>query len=210
VSQYPSPEYPPPNWRYWGIVPTVSLFEAVALSLNIEPRFFEAHPAHVPSTMSLIIALVQPPAFHERLDLARRCIGETLSAANARGGEEHVRISDFVKWATGLGWDLPPELLELAQAKNRRSASATVQTTYSTGLAGKPTSWHLIEPECRRRYNAGERHPTRAEWARTLASWLGSEHPSAAVTKPKTLTNRLSGLLRELEAQPNGAQPRPK
>jgi hypothetical protein len=76
-----------------------------------------------------------------------------------------------------------------------------------TGTAGRPTSWeNLVEPECRRRYAAGERHPgragqSRAEWMRTLKAWLKSNHPSAPQPKPKTFTNHLSNLLRELERQ---------
>jgi len=76
---------------------------------------------------------------------------------------------------------------------------------YHTGLAGRPTSWELIEAECRRRYAAGGRHPgrldeSRAEWARVLIVWLKSAHKGAPVPKQKTLTNRLGELLRELAA----------
>jgi hypothetical protein len=51
-----------------------------------------------------------------------------------------------------------------------RSGAATA--VYSTGLSGRPTSWSLIEAECRRRYEAGERYPTITEWARILRAWL--------------------------------------
>jgi hypothetical protein len=77
-----------------------------------------------------------------------------------------------------------------------------------TGLPGKPSkSWHLIEAECRRRYDAGERHPNRTgiesrrEWARVLRGWLKSEHKNAPAPEEKTLTNKLADLLSEL-AQP--------
>jgi hypothetical protein len=80
--------------------------------------------------------------------------------------------------------------------------------TYRTGLPGKPTSWHLIEPECRRRYAAGERHPNKStglesptEWANVLIRWLQSSHPAAAPMELKTLaSNKLPGLLRQLKA----------
>jgi hypothetical protein len=97
-------DYPPPDWDYWRNIPTLTLFEAVALSLNIEPRFFAEHPAHPPSTISPITALVRPAVFHERLDLTQRCIGETLPAAKPRDGVEHVTLTEFAVWATGLGW----------------------------------------------------------------------------------------------------------
>jgi putative DNA primase/helicase len=47
---------------------------------------------------------------------------------------------------------------------------------YHTGLPGKPTSWSLIEGECRRRYYAGERYVLKgdaespSEWARVNAA----------------------------------------
>jgi hypothetical protein len=77
------------------------------------------------------------------------------------------------------------------------------QVIYRTGLPGKPTSWHLIEVEVRRRYGEGERHPGKlgesaAEWARVMIGWLTDEHKDAPPAKPKTLRNRLAPLLRVL------------
>jgi hypothetical protein len=71
-----------------------------------------------------------------------------------------------------------------------------------TGLPGKPTSWHLIEAECRRRYQAGERHDTKAEWARQLRAWIISQHPGMPPPTEKTIANRLTELLRELRRSP--------
>jgi hypothetical protein len=71
---------------------------------------------------------------------------------------------------------------------------------FRTGLSGRPTSWDLIEAEFRRRYAQEERHPTRVEWARVLITWLQSTYSGAPVPRGKTLTNKLAGLLRELEA----------
>jgi hypothetical protein len=81
----------------------------------------------------------------------------------------------------------------------------TDEPIYRTGLAGKPTSWHLIEAECRRRWKEGERHSnrlheSRTEWARVLLEWLGRKHPDAPMPKLKTLKNNLATVLRELAA----------
>jgi hypothetical protein len=83
------------------------------------------------------------------------------------------------------------------------STASKEEPVYRTGLAGKPTSWHLIEAECRRRWQAGERHPgkvgeTRSDWARILVEWLKREHPSAPRPTEKTLKSKLAGLFREL------------
>jgi hypothetical protein len=63
----------------------------------------------------------------------------------------------------------------------------------------------LIEAECRRRYDAGERHPndrtgieSASKWARALIDWLRLAHKDAAVPREKTLTNKLGSLLRQL------------
>jgi hypothetical protein len=79
---------------------------------------------------------------------------------------------------------------------------------YRTGTAGRPTSWSLIEAECRRQYAEGHRHPnvrtkieSPAEWARELIAWLEEAHKGAPVLKEKTLTNKLGALLRKLERE---------
>jgi hypothetical protein len=79
---------------------------------------------------------------------------------------------------------------------------------YRTGTAGRPTSWSLIEAECRRRYAEGHRHPndrttieSPAKWARELIAWLKDGHKGAPVPEQKTLTNKLGALLRELKRE---------
>jgi hypothetical protein len=82
---------------------------------------------------------------------------------------------------------------------------AMPQTGNRTGLAGRPTSWHLIEAECRHRFAAGERYSKTVEWAKVLQKWLPSAHPEAPPPQLKTLTNKLTPLLRELR---NGKAPK--
>ena len=86
-------------------------------------------------------------------------------------------------------------------------SSAPGGPIYRTGLPGKPTTWHLLESECRRRYADGERHSNEktggespSEWATILIAWLQSAHPTAASPTPKTVANRLSPFLRALGA----------
>jgi hypothetical protein len=87
--------------------------------------------------------------------------------------------------------------------------------TYQTGMAGRPTSWHLIERECRRRYEAGERHAGKSGesptgWADSLIPWLADTHPEATPLTQKAATNKLSPLLRELQAGFGAPNHRPK
>lgn len=90
-----------------------------------------------------------------------------------------------------------------------RSEDGVPEPVYGTGLPGRPTSWHLIERECRQRWQDGERHPgfgaggeSPAKWARVLIEWFGKTHRNAPTPKEKTLaSNKLPGLLRELAAR---------
>jgi hypothetical protein len=124
------------------------------------------------------------------------------------GRYDVVRIArDEIEW-----WFRPPAD---ARANNLAQVTAALPPpptergaaalAYKTGLAGRPTSWHLIETECRRRWKAGERHrksgqESPSKWASELAQWLRTAHPEAAPTALKTLTNKLSPLLRLLTA----------
>ena len=85
------------------------------------------------------------------------------------------------------------------------------EAVYGTGLPGRPTSWQLIEPECQRRYADGERHAGKVgesvtKWADVLIEWLGSTHPNAPHMGKKSVRNRLSPLLRELQSQAGAAR----
>lgn len=69
---------------------------------------------------------------------------------------------------------------------------------YRTGVSGKPSSAHLVEPELRRRVKAGEVEPTLKAEAAALAEWLKSQHPQAPPMTAKTIRNRFRGLYRTL------------
>jgi hypothetical protein len=132
-----------------------------------------------------------------------------------------VDLKGFAAWAAALGWELPGELAEPASgapAGPVLDVPGEVDQTdhegeiYRTGLAGRPTSWHLIEAECRKRWVARERHPNQqgvegvSLSASVLGSWLQREHPNAVQSKQKTLSNKLSLLLCELASGQLSAQ----
>jgi hypothetical protein len=60
---------------------------------------------------------------------------------------------------------------------------------YKTGVAGKPTSLHIVEPEAERRLAAGEYPETLAAFSRDLAAWLKDTHPEAPSMTEKTICN---------------------
>jgi hypothetical protein len=141
-----------PDWAFWRVLPAVAPWEAVALSMDVEPRKLLAHP-YGGGASGVAVSLIPPLGFSERLELANRCIGSEMlpGVEPLSGTEPTVSLQTFATWAAGVGWPLPEELLRVVAEEQA--------PPYRTGLPGKPTSWHLVEAECRRRHNDGERHP---------------------------------------------------
>lgn len=106
-------------------MPTVSVFEAVALSLNVDPRVLRPHLPKG-ATSGVPISRIPPAEIYPRHNLAMRCIGETLPAAKPRYGEEHVYLKHFGVWADANGWSLPDALWEITGALPARSRRATI------------------------------------------------------------------------------------
>ncbi|SDR52676.1 hypothetical protein SAMN05519103_04562 [Rhizobiales bacterium GAS113] len=75
--------------------------------------------------------------------------------------------------------------------------------TYRTGLPGKPSSFHLVEGEFRRRAERGDQHPTLVKEAEHLAAWLKSEHPAGAPCTAKVIRNRLAEAFRKAKRSPD-------
>jgi hypothetical protein len=118
--------------------------------------------------------------------------------------EIHVNRRELESWLRTHSdqSERPTDQQDDASHRDEARPKATDQV-YLSGVAGRPTSWDLIEAECRRRYAEGERHPGRvgesaAEWARELRPWLQSNHEKAPQPTEKTVSNKLSPLLREL------------
>lgn len=91
-----------PNWATkWRHVVKVTVEEAVALSLGWEPMQSE---------------LMQLPEYHERMLVAERNAGGTLSLVatppRVPPGQLCVELRCFVEWAGNLGWTLPADLLK--------------------------------------------------------------------------------------------------
>jgi hypothetical protein len=105
-----------PDWGWWRHVPTVALHEAVALTLNIDPKQLRRA-----STRNLLAGrqFEEGPEFEMRLALAKRCLGDTLPgplnsvSLDFEGGTATVRLREFAKWALSVEWHIPPELTRL-------------------------------------------------------------------------------------------------
>jgi len=67
---------------------------------------------------------------------------------------------------------------------------------YKTGLPGRPTIKHLINPELDRRASAGETRLTLEEEAKALQEWIASEHPDAPIPALQTIKNHIRAKYR--------------
>jgi hypothetical protein len=113
---------------------------------------------------------------------------------DTQDGEEWVRSID----------PLGREVVEPTYNRPRFAAAKKPVVAERTGTAGRPTSWHLVEAECRRRYAAGDRQPGKygespTAWARVLIPWLSEYHPTVPPLGKNAARNKLSRLLRGLE-----------
>jgi hypothetical protein len=94
----------------------VRLYEAVALSLSIDPIRLDWRP----DDFSGRRRFNEGREFDNRMLLAVRCLGETLPGPENRwavhwdDADPTVRLKDFAAWAVSVGWALPAELNGLA------------------------------------------------------------------------------------------------
>jgi hypothetical protein len=167
-----------PDWSYWRLIPTVTLLEAVSLSLNIDPRTLVPHPPKG-RLHGLATVRIPPSEFYSRLDLAMRCIGEMLPGAKPRSGEGHVTLQSFTKWAAGLGWDVPPELEALAgdiELSDSMAKSELEQPTHS-GVPGKPAKGkQLIDQQY-----VDQKQPRARPQQRAFMAWREGKYPNGTI-----------------------------
>jgi hypothetical protein len=68
--------------------------------------------------------------------------------------------------------------------------------TFRTGVAGRPTSKHLVRTEAQRRLDTGDYPESLAAFSEQLAAWLEVAEPEAAPMTAKTIQNNLRELWR--------------
>jgi hypothetical protein len=73
------------------------------------------------------------------------------------------------------------------RALDNLHAEAKIETR--SGMAGRPTSKHLIMLEAQRRCEEGSVPGSQAAFAESLSSWLRTEHPGEPQASPKAIRN---------------------
>lgn len=115
-----------PDWNLWQHLPDAELWEAVLLSMNIDPGQIESEYGSYHEY------------FREDKEASKRL--RLLDANRYRiyplGIDRLIRLDRFAAWASTLWEDLPPELLALAC----KQAAATEQNDVPTAGNTPPTS----------------------------------------------------------------------
>ena len=126
-----------PDWSFWLTVPALLLKEATALTLGIDPPSMEPHGPGV--------AVWSPPPteFWDRLELARRAVVANQLAAMQKDGKDYVTAMGFATWAIQRGWQMPPEMEQLAE---EQALSASAKRAHSTAAAAtKCRKWLIAQ-----------------------------------------------------------------
>ena len=116
-----------PNWNKWRHVPDVTVWEAAALSLGIEPLTVQISPHSW---------MVEQLVFHESEELKTRIFvagrnlmtDGALTAKTIVAGDPAsciVSLPRFAAWALSLPWEVPPEFADLARAAEKKAPNAS-------------------------------------------------------------------------------------
>jgi len=103
-----------PNWDVWENVPVVMIWEAVALSIGINLNFLRKD---IQSESWLEEFKKKFPIFADRLLVAMR--NATSLSVKSKVGEDlewFVPLNQFAALACVFGWQIPPHMMELADA----------------------------------------------------------------------------------------------
>ena len=110
----------PINWDVWLHVPTVRLWEGVALSLNIEPSRVVMH--RIGSNEALAAGrpvFREEEEFKDRLFVATRnlAVAPELKLISESKHPEYseVSLSGFAAWARSVKWKVPIKLTQLGK-----------------------------------------------------------------------------------------------
>jgi hypothetical protein len=80
-----------PNWGLWKHIPELTVMQAVALTLNVEPRLISASRRNASD-------------FSDRLFLFESCFGT----------RHKISLLELAKWAQSVDWNIPVEIGPLA------------------------------------------------------------------------------------------------
>lgn len=119
------------NWSKWRLIPEVTVWQAVTLSLDIDPDSIDSDSVWLTPQpwMSSPSGFVARRDFRDRLDVACANVGRGRALPALRyGGDDpnaSVRLKEFAAWCLSIDWSIPDELRALAGASTQSVAPST-------------------------------------------------------------------------------------
>jgi hypothetical protein len=123
------PKNRPPRWGKWKLMPEVKAWEAVALSLDIEPSEIETHP-DVWLANSDRHPFNEGNEFDDRLavllaNLSDRASFSPCAISLSYRHENSVQLGEFSAWASRVAdWSIPQELRALSRDSDAPKSAA--------------------------------------------------------------------------------------
>lgn len=123
-----------PNWSKWRHMLDVKVWQAVALSLDIDPDKLQRNPH---AWMSGAPGFLEGREFADRLDVVCANIGSGRALTPVAYPSEHkaswpVQMREFVAWCMSIDWPIPDELRALVGAPTPVDASSESTVTVAS------------------------------------------------------------------------------
>lgn len=174
------------EWAKWALMPQLLLWQAVALSCEIEPSSLPVEgvwctaPAGTPASI-----------FHDRFEVAmeHHRTGSLPSVADRSGFHSRVRVNadDFGRWAIRVGIALPSEIA-LMQGAPASAPAPAPEAMYRGLLSGElaidalKAAWHQEQQKAlaqeasdKGRALASKRHALNAHTRRVVQAWVAGK-----------------------------------
>lgn len=117
-----------PQWRRWRDLSDVCIWEAVALSLNVDPRTVRWGAGLIQYTGHG--ELDEGPEFMDRMHVLERNVesGQILQATTVDEKlpyKSTISLPIFANWATSVGWRVPKELAAIGESPSLPASQKT-------------------------------------------------------------------------------------
>jgi hypothetical protein len=126
-----------PRWDKWRQIEGVTVWEGVALSLDIDPDQVRVGYDWDPGKN----VFDESQEFKDRVDIMFRKFGGRFDCPPCFSSTNMVSFDEFAAWAISFDWSVPPEFIEMAAKNSAQPTSKAEGGMKSPGLplASAPT-----------------------------------------------------------------------
>lgn len=182
------------DWGKWGQMISAPLWEAVALSMDIEPEKMSPAPDFRWGNYPFDDAELE---YKKRITIACDHTNEgSLIATRGWGGSKYhnpVKLSIFGAWARSLGWSLPKKF------PNAQSLPAPVAQK-NTGGRTRTWDWEgAIIVVMAKIFDNDIRPDDRPAMNRAMTEWFSSNHPAGECPNESEIRKRAKKIFDALK-----------